>query len=103
MDYNGYLLSGDIPIAEIQGGKVIPLDRSLPLYLAAGGSLEDWLAGRAIDRCRPNSRILKKVLRLTDSEDVAATPELVNIGSYEKCWRIESGNCCTKAEAFWNG
>lgn len=44
MDYNGYLLSGDIPIAEIQGGKVIPLDRSLPLYLAAGGSLEDWLS-----------------------------------------------------------
>lgn len=150
MDYNGYLLSGDIPIAEIQGGKAIPLDRSrMPLYLAAGGSLEDWLASRAIDRHRPNSRILKKVLRLTDSGDVAAalrahaatitdnywiqregetlgyeeirfredtfaelaltgsfssysreyenaglaaTPELTNIGSYEKCWRIESGS-----------
>lgn len=151
MEYNGYLFSGDIPAAQIQRGRIIPLDRArMPLYLVAGGDFEEWLAGRAIDRHRPNSRILKKVLRLTDSGDIAAvlrahaatvtdnywirsegegalsygdvqfkedifaeialtgsfssysktyetarlaaaSPELTNIGSYEKCWRIQNG------------
>lgn len=151
MEFNGYLLSSDTPVAQIQRGRVVPLDRSrMPLYLAAGGSFENWLVNRAIDRHRPNSRILKKVLRLIDSSDAAAvlrvhaatvtdnywvrldgedalsyedvrfkedtfaeialtgsfssysrtynkdqlfagSPELTNIGSYEKCWRIKDG------------
>lgn len=150
MEYDGYLLSGNTPVARIQGGRILPLDIArMPLYLAAGGRFEDWLVSRAIDRHRPNSRILKKVLRLTDSSDAAAvlrahaatitdnywirsvedglsyddvrfkedtfaeialtgsfssyskayeksqlaagSPELTNIGSYEKCWRIENG------------
>lgn len=151
MEYNGYLLSGNDPVAEIRRGQVVPLDSTrMPLYLAAGGSFEAWLESRAIDRHRPNSRILKKVLRLTDSSDTAAvlrahaatitdnywvrldgeeplsydeirftedtfaeialsgsfcsysrtyeeaqlasgSPELTNIGSYEKCWRIQDG------------
>ncbi len=42
MEYNGYLLSGNTPVAQIQRGQVIPLDRSrMPLYLAAGGKFED--------------------------------------------------------------
>ena len=149
MEFNGYLLSGNAPTAQIQRGRIIPLDQSrMPLYLAAGGKLEDWLVSRAIDRHRTNSRILKKVLRLTDSSDLAAvlrvhaasitdnywvrldseetlsyenvrftedmfadialtgsfssysktyrqeqidagSPELTNIGSYEKCWRVK--------------
>lgn len=151
MEYNGYLLSGNDPVAEIRRGQVVPLDSTrMPLYLAAGGSFEAWLESRAIDRHRPNSRILKKVLRLSDSSDAAAvlrahaatitdnywvrldgeeplsydeirftedtfaeialsgsfcsysrtyeeaqlasgSPELTNIGSYEKCWRIQDG------------
>lgn len=151
MEYNGYLLSGSTPAAQIQHGQIIPLDQSrMPLYLAAGGKLEDWLTSRAIDRHRSNSRILKKILRLTDSSDLAAvlrvhaasitdnywiksdseetlsyesvrftedmfaeialtgsfssysktysqaqidagSPELTNIGSYEKCWRVKDG------------
>lgn len=151
MEYNGYLLSGNTPVAQIRRGQIVPLDKSrMPLYLLAGGKLEDWLVSRAIDRHRPNSRILKKVLRLTDSSDSAAalrvhgatitdnywirsesedaldyeavrfkedtfaeialtgsfssysrvyenariaagSPELTNIGSYEKCWRIWNG------------
>ena len=151
MDYSGYLFSGDIPVAQIQNGRVVPLDKArMPLYLAKGGDFEEWLCSRAIDRHRPNSRILKKMLRLTDSSDAAAvlrahaatitdnywvrsevedalsytdvrftkdtfaeialtgsfssysrtydkalpaagTPGLTNIGSYEKCWRIQNG------------
>lgn len=114
--------------------------------------MEDWLISCAIDRHRTNSRILKKVLRLTDSSDLTAvlrvhaatitdnywvrsdseemlsyknvqftgdtfaevaltgsfssysreynkaqmtagSPELTNIGSYEKCRRVK--------ENFW--
>ncbi len=147
--FTGHLLSGDDIVAEIKNGEVIPRIKSkMPLYLAHGGSFEKWLESRAIDRHRPNSRILKKVLRLTDTSDVATvlhanaatitddfwirqegctlsyaavqfkedifadialsgdagsfskcynqaelsskTPELTNIGSFEKCWRLEA-------------
>lgn len=151
MDFNGYLMSGDKVLSQIQNGYLLQKDHPLlPLYLASGGDLEKWLTSRAIDRYRPNSRILKKILRLTDSSDVAAvlrahaatitdnywvkrdseseltyeqikftedsfaevaltgsfssytkqyteaqlksnSPELTNIGSYEKCWRIKNG------------
>lgn len=151
MDFNGYLMSGNTAVAQIQNGRIIPLDQSrMPLYLAANDDLETWLANRAIDRHRTNSRILKKILRLTDSSDLAAvmrvhgatitdnywvkqdsedltydqvrfsedsfaevaltgsfssyskqykqeqiaagSPELTNIGSYEKCWKLKDGS-----------
>ncbi len=151
MVLNGTLLSGDCPVAEIRQGHVMPLDMArMPLYLRDNDDILGWLEARAIDRHRPNSRILKKVLRLSDSSDLAAvlhshgaaipddywfkresepgltwqdvrfsadsfseialtgsfssysrqftqdelktgTPELTNIGSFEKCWRIEDG------------
>lgn len=73
MEFSGYLMSGGQPAARIERNCVEPLDGSrMPLYLASGGDFEIWLVGRAIDRHRPNSRILKKVLRLTDSSDMAA-------------------------------
>lgn len=151
MVLNGILMSGDSPVAEIRRGQVMALDKSrMPLYLRDHDDILGWLEERAIDRHRTNSRILKKVLRLSDSSDLAAvlhshgaaitddywfkgesepdltwrdvrfsadsfaeialtgsfssysreftpeelragTPELTNIGSYEKCWRIEDG------------
>lgn len=138
-------------MAEIRQGHIMPLDKArMPLYLRDNDDILGWLEAWAIDRHRPNSRILKKVLRLTDSSNLAAvlysygaaipddywfkgksepglawqdvrfstdsfaeialtgsfssysreftpeelktgTPELTNIGSYEKCWRIENG------------
>lgn len=151
MDFNGYLMSGEAAVAEIKRGRITPVDPArMPLYLAAHDDLDSWIEGRAIDRHRTNSRILKKVLRLTDSSDAAAvlrahaatitdnywlksadepsltydairftedtfaeialtgrfssyskeysddqlrrgSPELTNIGSYEKCWRLIDG------------
>ncbi len=151
MVLNGTLMSGDDPVAEICQGRVMPLDKArMPLYLLDHDDILGWMEARAIDRHRTNSRILKKVLRLSDSSDLAAvlhshgaaitddywfkgesepdltwqtvrfsadsfseialtgsfssysreitqeelkagTPELTNIGSYEKCWRIEDG------------
>jgi hypothetical protein len=141
---NGELLSRDTVIAKIENGLITESNHTLlPMYLSRTGDMESWLADRAIDGHRTNSRILKKALRLsgrsdaelvlkvhaatiTDSywfrengsglsyEDVrfkvnlfdklalsgdpdsfnqpySPTPELTNIGSFEKCWRLENG------------
>ncbi len=151
MDLHGFLMSGDRKVAEISNGRIHPIDvLHMPLYLAKHDDLEGWLKGRAIDRHRPNARILKKILRLTDTSDIAAvmrchaatitdnywvcrdeenvtykdirfsedtfaevaltgsfasysrqyndrqlqgsSPELTNIGSFEKCWRLIDGD-----------
>ena len=144
MILNGMLMSADIAVAKIENGIVIPIHKKLmPLYLQRANDFEGWLAGRAVDKHRTNSRLLKKALRLTTAEDVevvlrvhgatitdnywfretgsnltynevkfkenmfdklalygdpdssnhpeSATPELTNIGSYEKCWRLADG------------
>ena len=73
MDFNGYLMSGDTVAARIENGTVIPVCSALlPLWLTERNDLEGWLKSRAIDRHRTNSRVLKKLLRLTDSGDLAA-------------------------------
>ncbi len=41
-----------------------------PMYLVRFGDFSKWLESRAIDRHRPNSRLLKKVLRLKEYDDV---------------------------------
>ena len=151
MALNGYLMSGNIPAARIDNGHVKMLEKQLlPVYISRGGDPEAWLISRAIDSHRPNSRVLKKVLRLKDVSDLAAvlhvhgasvtdnywfrqdgeeqlgwddvrfssdtfseialtgsfesynrqydekdfcsgSPELTNIGSFEKCWKLEDG------------
>lgn len=141
---SGSLMSGDRVIAEIENGNIIEYDENLlPLHLKRTKNFERWLASRAIDSHRTNSRLLKKVLRLKERDDVSTvlsvnaatitdrywfrpegseetyddirfkenyfdklalcgdpdsmsnrpsrTPELTNIGSFEKCWRLVEG------------
>ena len=122
-------------------------EQFLPMHLKRKKDVFDWLASRAIDKKRPNSRLIKKALRLKEKDDVSTvihvngatitdnywikpldseltyndvkfsddyfarlalkgtydsfnqaanskhtrTPELTNIGSYEKCWRLIDG------------
>lgn len=140
----GYLMSADRQIARIERGEIIWAEEALlPLYLKRTQNVESWLAGRAIDDHRVNSRLLKKALRLRSADDAetalavngatitdtywicrkdqplryeevrfcenyfdtlalrgdpdgfsrkpSRTPELTNIGSYEKCWRLRDG------------
>lgn len=42
-----------------------------PFYLKRTGNLDGWLASRAIDSHRPNSRLLKKALRLAERDDAS--------------------------------
>ena len=42
-----------------------------PLYFNRTEDLDGWLASRAIDAHRPNSRLLKKALRLAERDDIS--------------------------------
>lgn len=136
------LLSKDTIIAKyIQNRLEVMNSNLLPLYLKRTGNLEKWLENRAIDSHRTNSRLLKRMLRLQEKDNISTvlavhaatitdtywikpldsqltyekvrfktddfaevalngdssgfnlpfihTPELTNIGSYEKCWKIK--------------
>ena len=141
---NWEIMSKDRVVAVVRGGSIVESDEALlPLYLKRSGDVEAWLAGRAIDAHRTNSRLLKKALRITAVDDAevvlrvnaatvtdtywirdeasrlqyddirfkanffdklallgdpdsfnepySPTPELTNIGSFEKCWRLTDG------------
>ena len=144
IELSGQIMSRNIAVATIKDGIITnSLAALLPLYLKRTGDVESWLASRAIDSHRANSRLLKKALRLTSASDaeivlkvnavtitdtywfredggsltyedvrfkrnmfdklalsgdpdsfnqqLSPTPELTNIGSFEKCWRLEDG------------
>ena len=144
-NFNGYLMSRNVVLAEIENGNISKIHNSalLPIYIARTQELRHWLEKRAIDAHRTNSRLLKKVLRLSERDDInttlamhaatitdtywvkpadssltwddiryhenyfcdlalrgdlsafshppSRTPELTNIGSFEKCWKMEDG------------
>jgi hypothetical protein len=72
MKYSGYVMSGNDAVARVVGNNIEPIIKErMPLYLANGGSFSEWLISRAIDRHRPNSRILKKMLRLSETSDIS--------------------------------
>lgn len=142
LTFRADLMSGDTVAGHIVSRRVEPVrPELLPLCFARGGDVSDWLEHRAIDTHRTHSRLLKKVLRLKERDDVSTalhfnaatitdnywvrpvgsgltwddvrfvgndfadlalegrladfskppsrTPELTNIGSFEKCWRYE--------------
>ena len=147
-DEDYIVLSGDIPVAKWEKHSLVILnERLLPLFLKRDPDIYIWLKSRAIDSKRPNARLLKKALRLTEHDDVSTvlhvngatitdnywikpidsdltyeqvrfdndcfsrlalkgtydsfnkaanskhskTPELTNIGSFEKCWKLRDG------------
>ena len=60
------ILSGDTVVAKWENHTLEALDEHLlPLYLKCDANAEYLLETRAIDSHRPNSRLLKKALRLT--------------------------------------
>lgn len=64
------VLSKDVPVAELVNGELNILDKQrAPLYLINRGSFTEWLRNRSIDSHRTNSRLLKKILRLSSCSD----------------------------------
>jgi hypothetical protein len=141
---NYLIMSENLIAAKVIDGNIHILDDScVPFYFKRHDDFRGWLRQRAIDDSRVNSRLLKKALRLQQTDDISTalhfnaatitdtywvksedstltyedikfksntfdnlaltgdvnsfnqkpsrTPELTNIGSYEKCWRLEDG------------
>lgn len=66
----GTLMSEDTVLATVKNGEITESnDTLLPLYLRRTRYMEGWLASRAIDTHRTNSRLLKKALRLRTADD----------------------------------
>ena len=67
----GTLMLEDRPIATDKNGVLSDCREDLlPLYLKRTKNIEGWIASRAIDEHRTNSRLLKKALRLRETDDV---------------------------------
>ena len=70
MTVNGEILSVDRVVAVVRDDRVIEIDKQLaPLWLRRTGDVRGWLEHRAIDAHRTNSRLLKKALRLSSTDD----------------------------------
>ena len=69
-DLTGYLMMEDVEVAGFDHGICVWKDDNLcPLFIKRTSDLSGYLASRAIDRNRTNSRLLKKILDIHESED----------------------------------
>lgn len=70
LNIRGELMSGDRVIAVILDNVLQDYDDArLPYYLKRTQNLQSWLALRAVDRHRPNSRLLRRLYRMSGAED----------------------------------
>ena len=70
---NGYVMSGNKKVVQVQNGLAVWMDRRLaPLYFRYRKDLEGWFHSRLIDGHRTNSRLLKRALRLKQDDSVSA-------------------------------
>lgn len=92
----GTLMSEDKVIAVVKNGEITKRDETLlPLYLQRTKNMERWLASRAIDEHRTNSRLLKKALRLRTAND-AQTALAVNAANVtDRYWFRPEGSTAT--------
>lgn len=92
----GTLMSEDRVIAVVKNGEITKSDETLlPLYLQRTKNMERWLASRAIDEHRTNSRLLKKALRLRTADD-AQTALAVNAATVtDRYWFKPEGSTAT--------
>lgn len=92
----GELMSGDKVIATVKNGEIIDCDETLlPLYLKRTKYLEGWLASRAIDTHRTNSRLLKKALRLRAADDAQVALAVNAATVTDRYWfRPEGSTAC---------
>lgn len=89
----GTLMSENCPIATVKNGIITESNEILcPLYLKRTKDIEGWLASRAIDSHRTNSRLLKKALRLRAVDD-AQTALAVNAATItDRYWFKPEGS-----------
>lgn len=90
------VLSKNTPVVHYHNGNLTILEEALaPLYLKRTGNLECWLATRAIDEHRTNSRLLKKALRLRERDDVSTVLHFNAVTVTDTYWVKEAGSPLT--------
>lgn len=71
MENNYLIMSGDTVTAIWKNGKLFIINEQLlPLYLKYVHNADMWLETRAIDSQRANSKLLKQVLQLKETDDI---------------------------------
>lgn len=95
----GQLMSGDRVLAQIKNGLIVSADEALlPLYLKRTKDMEGWLASRAIDTHRVNSRLLKKALRLRAADDAQTALSMNAATITDQYWFRPDGSALTYAD-----
>ena len=89
----GAVMSEDRVVATVKNGEITESNETLlPLYLQRTRNVEGWLASRAIDEHRTNSRLLKKALRLRTADN-AQTALAVNAATVtDRYWFKPEGS-----------
>jgi len=67
-------------------------ERLCPLYFQRAEDINGWLANRAIDGHRPNSRLLKKALRLKERDDIGTVLSVNAATVTDTYWMKDSGS-----------
>lgn len=93
INITGTIMSEDRIIATVKNGEITDYDEKLiPFYLKRTKNVEGWLASRAIDTHRTNSRLLKKALRIRTADD-AQTALAVNAATVtDRYWFKPEGS-----------
>ena len=96
INLNYEILSGDTVVAIWQDNKLnIVNETLLPLYLLNNQNVDKWLASRAIDKRRPNARLLKKALRLVEKDDISTVIHVNGATITDNYWIREIGSNLT--------
>lgn len=93
INITGTIMSEDAVVATVKNGEIVDCNNALvPLYLKRTRNVEGWLASRAIDTHRTNSRLLKRALRLRTTDD-AQTALAVNAATVtDRYWFKPEGS-----------
>lgn len=93
INITGTIMSEDRIIVTVKNGEITDYDEKfIPLYLKRTKNVEGWLASRAIDTHRTNSRLLKKALRIRTADD-AQTALAVNAATVtDRYWFKPEGS-----------
>lgn len=96
LSYHATLMSKDVPIGDIRSRAVTPLrEELLPVYFQRGGDFAQWLSMRAVDATRTNSRLLKKVLRLQERDDISTALHFNAVTITDTYWVKPDGSSLT--------
>ena len=96
---NYEIFSGEILVAVWNDNVLTVVNADLiPMYLKYNQDADRWLASRAIDHRRPNSRLLKKALRLVEKDDISSVIHVNGAKITDNYWIRELGSELTYSD-----